>query len=52
MQIRVSGTRPEITDALFRLRDTFIVAEVSRLYPDRLRRGRYRVYADIYQPSS
>lgn len=53
MRIRVHGDRTEITEAVMRLRDVFVVAEVSRLYPDRpVRRGRYRVYVDAYRPNT
>ncbi|MEV4835905.1 hypothetical protein AB0K05_15370 [Nonomuraea sp. NPDC049486] len=44
MRIRLDGTRVELTDALFRLRLNFTVADVSRAYPDRARPRHWRIY--------
>ncbi|MGV9379999.1 DUF3970 family protein [Nonomuraea sp. NPDC003707] len=44
MRIRLDGTRPELVDALFRLRQTFTVSNVSRAYPDRARPHHWRIF--------
>ncbi|GII34179.1 hypothetical protein [Planotetraspora mira] len=44
MRIRLDGTPAEIIDALFRLRQTFTVSGVSRAYPDRAKKHRWRVF--------
>lgn len=51
MRIRLHGTRPELVDALTRLRQVFPVASVSRAYPDRSHARRYRVYVDTHRPT-
>ncbi|WP_433351565.1 DUF3970 family protein [Microtetraspora malaysiensis] len=44
MRIRLDGTRAEIADALFRLRQTFTVSGVSRAYLYRTRPHHWRVF--------
>ncbi|SEG67689.1 hypothetical protein SAMN05444920_103895 [Nonomuraea solani] len=44
MRIRLDGTRAEIVDALFRLRQYFTVIGASRLYPDRGKPHHWRIY--------
>ncbi|MEV4104159.1 hypothetical protein AB0J42_28255 [Nonomuraea sp. NPDC049649] len=44
MRIRIEGTRAEIIDALFRLRQHFTLYAVSRLYPDRAHPHHWRIY--------
>ncbi|MER6946530.1 hypothetical protein ABT294_21100 [Nonomuraea sp. NPDC000554] len=44
MRMRLDGTRPELIDALFRLRLSFTVSHVSRAYPDRTRPHHWRIF--------
>ncbi|GAA3569667.1 hypothetical protein GCM10022419_058210 [Nonomuraea rosea] len=44
MRIRLDGTRAEIVDALFRLRQHFTVTGASRVYPDRGQAHHWRIY--------
>lgn len=49
MRIRLEGTDADIRAAVGRLRELFVVADVSRPYRSR-RRG-CRVYVEVYHPT-